>query len=264
MKVETVDLSLSFSISSEKHVSVFSGLNLVIEPGTFTVFLGESGCGKSTLLNLLSGLLPPTSGEVRADGIVVTAPSPERSILFQQPSLLPWLTVKENVAFGCRLRGDVDDLDVRANDLIRMIGLAGFEDRHPAELSMGMAQRVCLARALIGRPRLLLLDEPFGFLDICNRSRLQNELIGFWRQEKFTPVLVTHDVDEALIVGQQVIVLGGRPTSALSTYEIDLPYPRDISSQSFFSLRAAIITQLRSAANGMPPFFVNKDRGGDE
>lgn len=265
MKIEVVNLTQEFSYAKAKSRTVFSGLDLVVEPGTFTVLLGESGCGKSTLLSLLAGLMSPTCGEVRADDIMVTGPSSDRSILFQQPSLLPWLTVKENVSFGCRLRGDSDGLDARVNDLIGMIGLVGFEDRHPAELSVGMAQRVCLARALIGQPRLLLLDEPFGFLDICNRTRLQDELIGFWRENRFTTVLVTHDVDEALFVGEKVIVLGGSPATALSVHEVDLPYPRDITSQSFFALRAAIINQLRAAAtNGRHLFSIDKGCDGDE
>ncbi|MBU4153038.1 MAG: ABC transporter ATP-binding protein [Proteobacteria bacterium] len=258
MKIETIDLSQSFPLSKAKSFPVFSGLDFVIESGSFTVLLGESGCGKSTLLSLLAGLIPITSGEVRADGITVTGPSPERTILFQQPSLLPWLTVKENISFGCRLRGDRDNLDARVNDLIRLIGLVGFENRHPTELSVGMAQRVCLARALIGQPQLLLLDEPFGFLDICNRARLQNELIGVWRERRFTIILVTHDVDEALIVGEKVIVLGGRPAEVLSVHEIDLPYPRDISSHSFFTLRATIINQLRAATTVGPQFPIHE------
>ena len=132
-----------------------------------------------------------------------------------------------------------------------MIGLVGFEDRHPVELSVGMAQRVCLARALIGRPKALLLDEPFGALDIFNRIRLQNELIQIWRHRPFTGVLVTHDIDEALVVAQKIIILGGRPTTALSVYTVDLPYPRDIASLSFFEARSQVLQKLRAATTGM-------------
>lgn len=255
LKVEIVNLSHSFAISRDRALPVFGGLDLVAESGSFTVLVGESGCGKSTLLGLLAGLMSPASGEVRADGIPVSGPSPDRSLLFQQPSLLPWATVEENISFGCRLRGDTDDLGARVAGLISMIGLAGFERHHPAQLSVGMAQRVCLARALIGRPRALLLDEPFGFLDICNRTRLQNELISFWQEKKFTAILVTHDIDEALVVGQRVIVLGGSPATAYSVHEVDLPYPRDIASQSFFALRTAILGQLRAATNAGRRYF---------
>jgi len=193
----------------------------------------------------------PTSGEILTDGKPVRGPSPDRSLLFQQPSLLPWLSVADNIVFGCRLRGDLNNLAERLAELMTMIGLVGFEDRHPVELSVGMAQRVCLARALIGRPKALLLDEPFGALDIFNRIRLQNELIQIWRHRPFTGVLVTHDIDEALVVAQKIIILGGRPTTALSVYTVDLPYPRDIASLSFFEARSQVLQKLRAATTGM-------------
>lgn len=259
MRVETINLSHTFLLERERELPVFKGLDFVAESGSFTVLLGESGCGKSTLLSLLAGLMTPTLGEVRADREPVVGPAPQRSILFQQPSLLPWATVTENISFGCRLRGDTANLEGRVTDLIRIIGLVGFEDQYPAELSVGMAQRVCLARALIGRPRLLLLDEPFGFLDICNRTRLQDELISFWRQYKFTTILVTHDIDEALVAGERVIVLGGRPATVFSTHEVDLPYPRDIASQPFLALRTTILNQLRATTSQRQPLFMAAD-----
>ena len=250
MKISIRNLTQSFPLSRSKSLLVLAGLDLQIEEGSFTVILGESGCGKSTVLNLVAGLLPPTSGEILIDGMPVNGPSPERSILFQQPSLLPWLTVAENIAFGCRLRGELDDLADRVDAMIRMIGLVGFEDRHPAELSVGMAQRVCLARALIGKPKALLLDEPFGALDICNRIRLQNELLSIWQRERFTAILVTHDIDEALVVGRQVVVLGGRPATILSQHTVSLPYPRDIATPLFFETRSEILAELRAATIG--------------
>lgn len=228
-----------------------AGVNLWLEAGCFTAIVGESGCGKSTLLNMLAGLTTPTSGQILANGAPVAGPSPERSLLFQQPSLLPWLTVADNIAFGCRLRGEVESLHDRVKDLMQMIGLVGFEDRHPAELSVGMAQRVCLARALIGQPKAILLDEPFGALDIFNRTRLQNELIHIWQQRRFSAILVTHDIDEALVVAEKIIVLGGRPATAVSVYDVDLPYPRDIASLSFFEARREVLRRLRTATLGV-------------
>jgi ABC-type nitrate/sulfonate/bicarbonate transport system ATPase subunit len=250
LKIQFTNLCQSFPLSRTETLPVLSGLDLRIESGCFTVILGESGCGKSTLLNLVAGLLMPTSGEILASGQPVTGPSPDRSILFQHPSLLPWLTVADNIAFGCRLRGEVAGLQERVNQMMRMAGLAGCQDRHPAELSVGMAQRVCLARALVGVPKALLLDEPFGALDICNRTRLQNELIRIWQDQRFTPILVTHDVDEALVVGEQIIVLGGRPASIISVHDIELPYPRDIASQPFFEARSRILRELQAASLG--------------
>lgn len=192
----------------------------------------------------------PTAGQILADNKSILGPSPDRSLLFQQPSLLPWLSVAENIVFGCRLRGEMDNLEDRLAELMKMIGLIGFEDRHPVELSVGMAQRVCLARALIGQPKALLLDEPFGALDIFNRIRLQNELIQIWRQRPFTGILVTHDIDEALVVAEKIIILGGHPATALSKYTVNLPYPRDIASLSFFEARSQVLQQLRDATTG--------------
>lgn len=134
--------------------------------------------------------------------------------------------------------------------MMRMVGLDPFKDRHPAELSVGMAQRVCLARALVGTPKALLLDEPFGALDICNRTRLQNELIRIWQAKRFTSILVTHDVDEALVVGKQIIVLGGRPAAIFSEHDIDLPYPRDIAGRPFFEARSQILRELQAVSIG--------------
>lgn len=247
LKIEASGLCQSFPLTRGRSHAVLAGVSLVVERGSFTVILGESGCGKSTLLNLLAGLVMPTSGQIQANGKLVVGPSPDRSILFQQPSLLPWLTVAENIAFGCRLRGELDSLPGRVEDLMKMIGLVGFEDRHPAELSVGMAQRVCLARALIGQPKTLLLDEPFGALDIFNRTRLQNELIKIWQQRPFTAILVTHDIDEALVVAEKIIVLGGRPATAQKVYDVDLAYPRDIASHAFLEARSQLLHQLREA-----------------
>lgn len=255
MKIEAQNLCKSFSLSQSRSQSVLEGIDFFVDSGCLTAILGESGCGKSTLLNLLAGLTKPTSGQILADGRPVSGPSPDRSILFQQPSLLPWLTVADNIAFGCRLRGQLDALQDKVEALMRMIGLVGFEDRHPAELSVGMAQRVCLARALIGQPSILLLDEPFGALDIFNRVRLQNELIHIWQLRRFTAILVTHDIDEALAVAEKIIILGGSPTKARSVYDVKLPYPRDIASQSFFEARSQILRLLRTAtvASGNTP-----------
>lgn len=249
MKFIAKDLCRTFTISRGRSHPVLDRVTFQLRSGSFTAILGESGSGKSTLLNLLSGLIFPTTGEIIADDKPIHGPSPDRSLLFQQPNLLPWLSVADNIVFGCRLRGDTQNLAERLTRLLEIIGLAGCEERHPAELSVGMAQRVCLARALIGNPKAMLLDEPFGALDIFNRLRLQNELLQIWHQRPFTGILVTHDIDEALIVAEKIIILGGRPASVKSVYDVALPYPRDISSLSFFEARSQIIQQLRAAAS---------------
>lgn len=247
MKIESRGLGLAFRSARGNTQLVLDQVNFQIEAGSLTAIVGESGAGKSTLLSLLAGLIRPTSGVILADDRPVLGPSPERSLLFQQPSLLPWLSVADNIVFGCRLRGELNNLTSRLTQLLEMIGLLGFEHHHPAELSVGMAQRVCLARALIGQPKALLLDEPFGALDIFNRIRLQNELIQIWQQRPFTGILVTHDIDEALVVAEKIIIIGGHPATAMSVYPVTLPYPRDIASLAFFAARNEVIQQLRAA-----------------
>ncbi len=208
------------------------------------VILGASGCGKSTLLNIITGLKRASCGVVMADGEVIDGPSPSRNLLFQKPCLLPWLTVSENIAFGCHIRGDEQNLENRVADLVQMIGLSHFAQAYPAELSVGMAQRVCLAIALLANPRLLLLDEPFSSLDTFKRHNLQHEVIKMWQQKNFTVIIVTHDIDEAITMGQSVVLMGGHPGTIKTTYDIDLTYPRDPQSTRFIDLRNSIIEEV--------------------
>jgi len=252
MRIESHALGLTLKARGGMSRAIVEGVNLQLASGSLTAIIGESGVGKSTLLSLLAAIRQPTSGQVLADGKPMTGPSPDRILLTQQPSLLPWLSVADNVVFGCRLRGEVDNLSERLHGVVSLIGLLGFEHLYPAELSVGMAQRVCLARALIGQPRALLLDEPFGALDIFTRLRLQNELIAIWQQRPFTGILVTHDLDEALIVGQQVVILSGHPATVASVCPIDLPYPRDIASLPFFEARAQVLAKLRALSSNSP------------
>ncbi len=235
---------------------VLEGIDLDIERGDFVAILGESGCGKSTLLKMIAGLVPPTTGEIRLEGpnrptVRVHGPDPSRMMLFQQPSLLPWLTVRENIAFGCRLRGDHEDLDYRTDQFIEMMGLYGHGDKYPSQLSVGQAQRVCLARALIGHPAVLLLDEPFSALDTLTRTRLQEEFINIWQSEGFTAVFVTHDIEEAILLGRKVVLLGGYPTRVEEVFDIALPYPRKITDEPFFQVKNRIIERFRQVV--VPP-----------
>lgn len=246
MKIELKKVSKRFFLSQDRELTVFDGLNLVIEDGSFVVIIGESGCGKSTLLELISGLTFPCEGTILADHKPVECASPARTLLFQHPSLLPWLTVEENISFGCKLRGDTYKLAQRTHELIDLIGLKEFKHVHPPELSIGMAQRVSLARALIGDPRVLLLDEPFASLDLVNRTRLQEKLIQTWQEQKFTTILVTHDIDEAVSLGQKIIFMGGQPSSMTSSITIDLPYPRVMTDTRFFDAKREVLEKLHN------------------
>lgn len=247
MTIWIKNISKTFHLPRFKNrdYTVLQDLSFTIGEGDFIIVLGESGCGKSTLLSILAGLCAPSSGEIWVDEERITGPHPNRSILFQQPSLLPWLDVRGNIIFGCKLRKDLDKIESRANQLIEIMGLSGFEHVLPKELSLGMAQRVCLARALIGHPRILLLDEPFSALDTYNRSHLQMELLDFWHIENFTAIFVTHDIDEAILLGNRIIMMGGRPSRIIETYPVDLTYPRDMTNPFFFELRTKVLKKFR-------------------
>ncbi len=258
MNVSIRNVSKSFPGRGRQNHAVLQDIDLYIDRGDFVAILGESGCGKSTLLKMVAGLISPTSGEIRVDGpnrptLRVHGPDPSRSMLFQQPSLLPWLTVRENIAFGCHLRGDTEELDYRTGQFIEMMGLYGHDDKYPAQLSVGQAQRVCLARALIGHPDVLLLDEPFGALDTLTRTRLQEELINIWQSEQFTAMFVTHDIEEAILLGCKVVLLGGYPTTVKDIFAINLAYPRRITDERFFRTKSMIIDRFREVV--VPPDY---------
>nr|MBF0223177.1 ABC transporter ATP-binding protein [Desulfobulbaceae bacterium] len=261
MKIEFKKVSKKYLLSHHQTLTVFDNLDLVIEDGSFVVIVGESGCGKSTLLHLISGLTSPTDGSILADSQLIESTAPTRTILFQHPSLLPWLTVEENIGFGCKLRGDTYKIAKRTRELVDLIGLNGFEKIHPPKLSIGMAQRVCLARAFISDPRVLLLDEPFASLDLTNRSRLQAKLIEIWQQQKFTAVLVTHDLDEAVSLGQKVFFLGGHPATITSTIDINLPYPRDAKSSSFFEAKRQVLEAFQNTITSVNQTRTSNDDG---
>jgi len=226
MKIRIEHLDKYFPLPAGRRLPVLEDINLEIQKGDFVMVLGQSGCGKSTLLNIIGGLIAPSSGTVQVDGQPISGPHRSITMHFQEPTLLPWLDVKDNIAFGCRIRGETDDLEYRVNEFIEMMGLSGFEKSHPAELSIGMACRVSLARALVARPEVFLLDEPFASLDTFTRSRLQEELINIWLSEGFTAVFVTHDIAEAVLLGNRIVLLGGQPCRVMDTIAIDLAYPR--------------------------------------
>ncbi|MDP9588353.1 UNVERIFIED_ORG: NitT/TauT family transport system ATP-binding protein [Shinella zoogloeoides] len=227
-----------------RDLQVLDNVSIVIEPGEFVALLGPSGCGKSTLLRLAAGLETPTTGRVLEDGRPIIAPDPDRILVFQDATLFPWRTVRDNVAIGLEARGLIRELEYRIDEVLKLVKLEGFADVYPHQLSGGMAQRAALARALVNDPKLLLLDEPFGKLDSLTRLRMQNELLELWKSAGFTALLVTHDVEEALLLADRVIVLSDRPASIVAEVRVDRPHPRRRDDAGLVALRRELLEKL--------------------
>lgn len=204
-----------------------NGVSLDIYENEFICVVGPSGCGKSTLLNIIAGLLEPSSGSVYCDGKEVKGTGTERGVVFQQYALFPWMTVKKNVMFGLGLQGiKGKEAEEIAMKYIKMVQLEDFLDHYPKELSGGMKQRVAIARAYAVNPSVLLMDEPFGALDAQTRTQLQSELLETWEKEQKTCFFITHDVDEAIILAQKVIIMSARPGRIKEVVDVNIPYPR--------------------------------------
>ncbi|WDP85753.1 MAG: ABC transporter ATP-binding protein [Desulfobacter sp.] len=247
MKIDIEKVNKAYNHQKENNGLVLKDISFSIDSGDFVIILGESGCGKTTLLNLLAGLETPSSGRICVDGQPICGIHPSRSIIFQQPALIPWLNVWDNVAYGCRIRHDVQDLDYRVSQFLEIMGLTGAAKVKPSQLSLGMAQRVCLARALVGRPSALLLDEPFASLDTFTQAHIQEEMTNLWLSEQFTAVFVTHDIDEALRLGNKIVLLAGEPANVTQIFEIKEPYPRDRQDPTIKELRKKILDRFKHA-----------------
>ena len=244
--IEIINVKKQYEVDSEV-LSVLGGVTLSIEPGEFVSVVGVSGCGKSTLLRLLIGLDQEYQGEIRVGGEAVLGTSLERGIVFQEHRLFPWLTVRENVGLALQNSTWSESEKERAvQEHIELVGLAGFEGAYSHQLSGGMAQRAAIARALVNRPSILLLDEPFGALDAMTRANLQQELQRIWQVEKITMVLVTHDVEEAVLLGDRVVVLQARPGRIERVVAVDVPHPRKRSDPRL----EALVAEVRDAIVG--------------
>lgn len=249
--IELRDLNVTFGGNNEGVVAV-KDVSFDVVPGEFFCLLGTSGCGKTTILNVLAGFVSPTSGCARIDGSPIETPGPDRGMVFQRHALFPWKTVMGNVAFGLKMKG----LSRRercnvAQRYIDLVGLTGFEKRYPAELSGGMEQRVGLARALALEPRVLLMDEPFGSLDAQTRMMMQELLLGIWEKSDCTVVFVTHDVDEAVLLADRIIVLTARPGCVKATIPVSLPRPRAydmVTSMEYLEIKRQILALIREEA----------------
>ena len=227
---------------------VLDNITLRAAPGDFVALLGASGCGKSTLLRLAAGLDRPRRGRIEMDGVEITRPHPSRVLMFQDPTLFPWRTVWDNAALGLEARGELKHGRSRVDEVLTLVGLDNFRRAYPHQLSGGMAQRAALARALVNDPHLLLLDEPLGKLDSLTRLAMQGELTRLWQQRRFTVLMVTHDVEEALLMAQRVIVLSERPARIRADLPVALAYPRRRDDPELLRLRREALGLLGLAA----------------
>lgn len=223
--MQFADVSVHYGTGTTA-VRALERADLSFERGDFICIVGPSGCGKTTMMQTLAGFLPPTAGVVRVDGEPVTAPGPDRGVVFQQPALFPWLTVAANAGFGPRMTGAPrQEAKRRVEQWLRTTGLWEFRNRYPYELSGGMQQRLAIARALCNEPKVLLMDEPFGALDALTRERMQEELHAVWRRTGMTVVFITHSVEEAVYLGTDVVVMSARPGRIVE--RLPMPFARD-------------------------------------
>lgn len=236
-------LSKKYSLSKES-LHVLKDIDLEIEEGKIISIIGGSGCGKSTLLRIIAGLENPTNGVVNLSGTPIQGPSSKIGLIFQEPRLFEWCTVEENIAFGLSSKIPKSEKNSIVKEYIKISGLQGFEKALPKQLSGGMKQRVNIARSLISNPKILLLDEPFGALDAFTKITMQQEVLRIWQKNKMTLLLVTHDIEEAVYLGEEVIVMSAKPGVIKKRYKIELPKPRNRTDSSFVYYRNKIYNEF--------------------
>jgi NitT/TauT family transport system ATP-binding protein len=231
-------------------------VSLSVKPGEFLCLLGPSGCGKSTLLGSLAGHLQPSRGAIRVDGEAVRGPHPDRGLVFQQHTLFPWKKVIDNVAFGLKMKGVArTERRARAQALLKLVGLDGFENSYPSQLSGGMQQRVEIARVLINHPRVMLMDEPFGALDAQTRLKMQELLLDVWTRIRTTIVFITHDIDEALFLADRILVMSPRPGRIIEEIRLDFARPRHaelVTAPEFTRLKRHCLALLHPKGRIIP------------
>ena len=249
LKVNKVTKVFPASDRAMTRIVALDTVSFSVAPGEFVSIVGPSACGKSTLLRLIAGLDFPTAGELRVGNEVITCANAERGLVFQDPNLFPWLTVRRNIQAGLVALGVLREKRHEVDEFIRLVGLEGFADVYPHLLSGGMAQRVALARALITHPKILLLDEPLGALDAFTRMRMQDEVLRLWQTGLTTMLLVTHDIDEAIYMSDRILIMTPRPGRIDRTIEVDIHRPRDRSRTEFLRLRSEILQLLHLAGN---------------
>ena len=231
-------------IDTDDVTHALEDIDLAVTDGEFVSIVGPSGCGKSTILRLIAGLIVPTSGTLTLNGTLITGPDPERGMVFQRPTLFPWLTVEQNLNFSPRMMKRQGEMKESAERLLELAGLTEFRDNFPHQLSGGMAQRLALIRTMINNPKVFLLDEPLGALDAFTRMTMQDELLKLWQRSGHMMVMVTHDIDEALYLGTRVVVMAPRPGRIRVDMKNDMPYPRNRTSAAFLGRRKEVLEML--------------------
>ena len=254
-RIEIREAVKSFRQNDGSRTTVLAGVNLEVAAGEFVSLIGPSGCGKSTLLRLVAGLERADSGGLLLDGAEIREPGSERGLVFQNPLLFPWLTVRDNVAFGLRARKTYRERKGEVDDFLRLVGLEKSARSYPHQLSGGMAQRAALARALANRPRVLLLDEPLGALDAFTRMNMQDELLRVWRERMTTMIMVTHDVDEAIYLADRVVVMSPGPSRIETVIDVGPDRPRARSDPYFLQLRGRILKILHFGGQTREPGY---------
>ncbi|MDU2374458.1 MAG: ABC transporter ATP-binding protein [Peptoniphilus harei] len=244
-KLEFKNVSKVFEkVDKDEKTHALKDINLSIDNNEFVSIVGPSGCGKSTMLRLISGLIKPNLGSLLLDDEKIEGPSSRKGMVFQNPTLFPWLKVEENVGFSGNLKNG-EDIDEKTIDLmLEKVGLEDFKKSYPKELSGGMAQRVSLIRTMIMKPEVFLLDEPLGSLDAFTRMNMQDEILKLWQEEKNLMIMVTHDVEEAVYMSSKIIIMEPRPGRIKEVVDIDLPYPRNRTSDEFVDYRNKILKTL--------------------
>lgn len=243
LKLDNVSKSFA-KVEKDEITHALSSISLEMKSGEFISLVGTSGCGKSTILRLIAGLITPTMGTLTVNDKEITEPAPDRGMVFQRPTLFPWLTVEKNIGFSLKMQNKLKGNEQKVDRMLDLIGLKDFKDDYPGQLSGGMAQRVALVRTLINEPPILLLDEPLGALDAFTRMNMQDEILSAWRGRNQLAVMVTHDVDEAIYMGTRVIVMEPSPGRIKADIPIKLDYPRNRSSAQFIEYRNQILEML--------------------
>lgn len=248
------NLSKNFTVDKAE-VNILNNISLDIEEGEFVSIVGHSGCGKSTLLKIIAGLVSYSEGTVTLKGQEIRQPGIERGMVFQEHRLLPWLTINENISLGLYNLSKQEKKD-KVNYYLELVGLIGFENTYPKQLSGGMSQRAAIARSLVHNPSILLLDEPFGALDALTRIQMQQETLQIWEKQKTTMIIVTHDIDEAIFLGDRVVVMSSRPGSIKKIIPIKLGRPRDRSSYDFAKIRKEIYAEFFGKETSLMDYII--------